>query len=57
MTDGSCETNLGNLHTGLDLSIVERKEKGKVVNYWRPFREPYKKAKVMATFVCGKKNK
>ena len=55
--DGSCDMHLGNLLTGLALSIVERKKGGKVINYWPPFQLLLKKSKNMAKYVCDKKNK
>ena len=49
--------HLGQLLTGLALSIVERKKNGEVINHWEPFQVLYKKTKEMAKYVCDKKNK
>ena len=40
--DGQCDMHLVTSATGLDLSFVERKLNGKVINYWAPFRDMYK---------------
>ena len=49
--------HLGQLLTGLALSIVERKKNGEVINHWEPVQVLYKKTKEMAKYVCDKKNK
>ena len=49
--------HLAALSLGLALSFVERRENNKVVNYWAPFRDLYKKAEKLATAVFGTKNK
>lgn len=45
------------LMLGLSLSLVERRERGKVVNQWSPFQDLYKELKHMTKWVFGKKNK
>ena len=45
------------LAAGLALSLVERKVKKRVVNYWEPFQDLYKQLKTAIKYVFDKKNK
>ena len=45
------------LELGLALSLVERREGGRVINYWAGFRDLHKKVKDLATHIFGSKNK
>ena len=55
--DGCCNMHLGALAIGLSLLLVERRVDGKVVNYWKPFQDLFKKTKVGANYIFDKKNK
>ena len=43
---GRCDMHLANLAAGIGLSLVERKQNKKVINYWNPFQDLYKFLKV-----------
>jgi hypothetical protein len=55
--DGCCEMHLGALAAGLALSFVERRQDGKVINYWAPFRDSYKILLSGLKYVFDKQNK
>ena len=55
--NGTCDVHLANLHVGLALTIVERKEGGRVVNKWKDFHDLQGRMKEMVKYVCGKRNK
>ena len=54
---GRCDMHLANLAAGLALSLVERKENKKVINYWNHFQDLYKSLKVAFKYLFDKKNK
>ena len=54
---GCCDMHTAALAAGLALSLVERKVKKRVVNYWEPFQDLYKQLKTAIKYVFDKENK
>ena len=54
---GRCGMHLANLAAGLALSLVEREQNKKIINYWKPFQDLYKFLKVAFKYLFDKKNK
>lgn len=53
----ACDMHLGSLALGLALSLVERRQGGRVINRWAPFQDLFKDLKKMVKYVSDKKNK
>ena len=54
---GRCDMHFIELANGLALSLVERKENKKVINYWAPFQDLYKVLRAAFKFLFDRKNK
>ena len=55
--NGQCDMHLAALAAGLALSLVKRVENKKVINYWAPFQDLFKRLKTAAKYIFDKKNK
>ncbi len=54
---GRCDMHLASLAAKLALSFTKRTENGKVINYWAPFRDLYKKFHAMMSYLFDGKHK
>ena len=54
---GLCIMHLADLAYGLALSLVKRTQNGRVINYWPPFMDSYKKLKLCALSIYDGKNR